>query len=145
MPDIHEKRVCLYPPPSGILAGMRPNWTELSRTALAEVQTLIRSLPREIRAQAESLAVLLEQRPPKALINEGIAADTLGIFEGPSLRDSDGGATTPPHIILYLANLWDFSRPDVKLYRAEIRTTYLHELGHYLGLDESDLEARALD
>ena len=124
---------------------MNPSWTWLSQMAMDEVKALVQTLPREIRPRAESLAVLLEQRPRKALVNEGIAADTLGIFEGPSLRDSDGGATTPPHIILYLANLWDFSRPDVKLYRAEIRTTYLHELGHYLGLDESDLEARALD
>jgi len=26
-----------------------------------------------------------------------------------------------------------------------VRITYLHELGHYLGWDESDLEARGLD
>ncbi len=27
----------------------------------------------------------------------------------------------------------------------EVRLTYLHELGHYLGLDESDLEKRGLE
>ncbi len=124
---------------------MRPTWTELSQTALDEVRALIRSLPREIRDRAAALAVLVEQRPRKELVNEGIAADTLGLFEGPSLRDSAADAGVPPHIILYLANLWDSTRPDEKLYRAEIRTTYLHELGHYLGLEESELEDRALD
>ena len=28
---------------------------------------------------------------------------------------------------------------------AKIRITYLHELGHYFGMDEDDLEARGLD
>lgn len=124
---------------------MRANWNELSQTALEEVQRLVRSLPRVIRVKAESLAVLFEQRPRQALRKEGIAADTLGLFEGPSLRDSEDGASTPPHIILYLANLWDATGPDEKQYRAEVRTTYLHELGHYLGLAEADLEARELD
>jgi len=31
------------------------------------------------------------------------------------------------------------------VYREEVRVTYLHELGHYLGWDEDDLTARGLD
>jgi predicted Zn-dependent protease with MMP-like domain len=30
------------------------------------------------------------------------------------------------------------------MYREEIRATFPHEPGHYLGLDEGDLEARGL-
>lgn len=51
----------------------------------------------------------------------------------------------PPQIILFLENLWDFSDGDEAIYREEIRITLLHELGHYLGLDELDLEDRGLD
>jgi predicted Zn-dependent protease with MMP-like domain len=31
------------------------------------------------------------------------------------------------------------------LKRGEIRTTFLHEVGHFLGLDEDDLIERGLD
>ena len=30
------------------------------------------------------------------------------------------------------------------VYRQEVRTTYLHELGHYLGWDETDMEDHGL-
>ena len=33
---------------------------------------------------------------------------------------------------------FDFS-DEQKMFREEVRKTYLHELGHYLGLDEDDL------
>ena len=51
----------------------------------------------------------------------------------------------PPGIILFLRNLWDLAEGDEPFYRAEVRTTYLHELGHFLGLDELDLEERGLE
>jgi predicted Zn-dependent protease with MMP-like domain len=34
---------------------------------------------------------------------------------------------------------------DAATFREEVRRTYLHELGHYLGLDEDDLADRDLD
>ena len=34
---------------------------------------------------------------------------------------------------------------DVDVFREEVRLTYLHELGHYLGWDEDELTARGLD
>jgi predicted Zn-dependent protease with MMP-like domain len=33
----------------------------------------------------------------------------------------------------------------VDLFREEVATTLLHELGHYLGLDEGDLTDRGLE
>jgi predicted Zn-dependent protease with MMP-like domain len=50
----------------------------------------------------------------------------------------------PPQIILFLDNLWDFAEGDPEVYRDEVQATYLHELGHYLGLDEIDLDDRGL-
>jgi predicted Zn-dependent protease with MMP-like domain len=51
----------------------------------------------------------------------------------------------PPQIILFLENIWDVAETDEKLFRDEVRTTFLHELGHYLGLDEDDLTERGLE
>ena len=35
--------------------------------------------------------------------------------------------------------------PFEEFFRDEVHTTYLHELGHYLGLDEDDLTERGLE
>ena len=51
----------------------------------------------------------------------------------------------PPQIILFLENLWDFSESDEEIFLDEVHTTLLHELGHYLGLGEDDLEERGLE
>ena len=50
-----------------------------------------------------------------------------------------------PQIILFLENLWDFAEGEEEIFREEIHTTYLHELGHYLGLDEDELIERGLE
>ncbi len=124
---------------------MSDNWKWLSRTALDETRSVLRSLPQALRSKADSLAVFIEKRPRKALVAEGIEPDTLGLFEGASMQDDPGNEPTPTRIVLYLENIWDFTKPDKTLYRQEIRTTYLHELGHYLGLEEDDMETRELD
>ena len=76
---------------------------------------------------------------------DDLEPDLLGLFEGSSRLDPQ--AETPdqlPHIRLFLDNLWDFAERDPAVYRDEVRTTLLHELGHYLGLDEEDVEALGL-
>lgn len=34
-------------------------------------------------------------------------------------------------IILFLQNRWEFAERDENVFRKEIRTTFLHELGHF--------------
>jgi predicted Zn-dependent protease with MMP-like domain len=51
----------------------------------------------------------------------------------------------PPQILLFLENIWDYAGGDTGLYRDEVRITYYHELGHYLGWDEDELSRRGLD
>jgi predicted Zn-dependent protease with MMP-like domain len=47
--------------------------------------------------------------------------------------------------MLYIESLWDFADADVDAFREEVRVTYLHELGHYLGWDEDQLTSRGLE
>ena len=49
-----------------------------------------------------------------------------------------------PRIRLFLDNLWDASNGELETYRYEVRITFLHELGHYLGLDEEEVAALGL-
>jgi len=51
----------------------------------------------------------------------------------------------PSQIILFLENLWDFAESDENVFCEEVHTTFLHELGHFLGLDEDDLTERGLE
>ena len=84
--------------------------------------------------------------PNDDLLADHVEPDTLGLFVGEAFPDGEGmSMPIPPQIILFLENLWDFADGDETIYREEIRITLLHELGHYLGLDELDLEDRGLD
>lgn len=92
------------------------------------------------------MAVTMERRPSPAFCGDGIEPDTLGLFVGPEFAFKESSATPlPPQIILFLENLWEEAEGDPETFRDEIHTTYLHELGHYLGLDEGDLFNRGLD
>ena len=123
---------------------MRHRWKTLQAVAQAEVDATLASLPAPLREQAALLPVSYEARPARALLVENYPPDLLGLFIGPALAQPDE-SPLPPQIILFLENLWDLAEGEDNLYRQEIRTTYLHELGHYLGLDEIDLEERGLD
>ena len=87
-----------------------------------------------------------EHVPNADFVAEGIEPDTLGVFTGPAFGDEVHSASPlPPQIILFLDNLWDFAEADEDTFLDEVHTTYLHELGHYLGLDEDDLFERGLE
>jgi predicted Zn-dependent protease with MMP-like domain len=77
---------------------------------------------------------------------DGFPDDLLGLFTGSTrVEEQTGGHPAPPQIFLYLDNLWDYAEEDIAAFREEVRLTYLHELGHYLGWNEDDLAARGLD
>lgn len=125
---------------------MKPSWSQLLRLAQEEVRGTNRRLPRALRPHAEALPVCYEPRPNDAILADGWEPDLLGLFVGKAYGEEEAGyADVPSQILLFLENLWDFAEEDEDIYREEVRTTYLHELGHYLGLDEIDLEARGLD
>lgn len=111
----------------------------LTRFAEEEVHDVVRDLPPEIRRRADAIPVFFERAPGEDDVDEIILPDTLGLFdEGP-------GDPPMPRIRLWLLNIWDFAGGDETLFREEARITFLHELGHALGWDEDDLEARGLD
>ena len=102
------------------------------------------SLPAELREEAARLPVTFEPRPSAGLQADGIEDDTLGLFVGPEFAE-EHNVPMPPQIILFLQNLWEFSEGDEAIFREEVATTLLHELGHFLGLDEDELFDRGLE
>jgi predicted Zn-dependent protease with MMP-like domain len=114
--------------------------------AEVEVAGLLSALHPALRAQAAAIPVAYEDRPSADLIEDGIEPDTLGLFVGLAYPDSASERQDlPSRIFLFLQNIWENVDGDVLEFRREVRTTYLHELGHYLGLDEQDLVERDLE
>ena len=125
---------------------MSSEWSHLLALAESEVNRTTQSLPSALRDKVRQVPVIFERRPDKALQKDGIEPDTLGLFVGEPY--SEIGTTTDPlpaQIILFLENIRDAAEGDEAVYQEEVRATLLHELGHYLGLDETDLEERGLD
>lgn len=124
---------------------MRPDWQKLHDLAREEMEAILAALPAPLCERAQPLPVTCQRRPNAAQRRDGIESDTLGLFVGPEFA-SEGTAALPlpPQIILFLENLWEQAEADEEAFREEVRTTYLHELGHYLGLDEDDLFERGL-
>jgi predicted Zn-dependent protease with MMP-like domain len=117
------------------------NHSTLLKMARVEVDAAIWELPGDVRAILERVPVFLERRPDADDIAAGVEADTLGIFE----EGAGAVASAAPRIRLWLENLWEIAEGDLASFRAEVRTTLLHEIGHVLGWDEQDLEDRGLD
>jgi predicted Zn-dependent protease with MMP-like domain len=100
------------------------------------------NLPRSIREEAERVPVLIEDFPSEDLIDdEDVSPQVLGIFIG--VPRTAAHTTDQPRdldrIILFKRNLEKACRDEQELVE-EIRRTVTHEVGHYLGLDEDDLE-----
>jgi predicted Zn-dependent protease with MMP-like domain len=120
-----------------------PRLTEIAAHAVGAAQ---RQLPPEIRPLARGVAVHYERTPAAEVLAEGFEPDILGLFTGtPYGAELVQDNPTPPQILLYLDSLWEFAGEDVDVFREEVRTTYLHELGHYFGWDEDDVAARGLE
>ncbi len=120
--------------------------TRLTQIAADTVGAAQRQLPPEIRPLARGVAVHYERLPAADVLADGFPDDILGLFTGSAHgMELAHDNPAPPQILLYLENLWDFAEDDLEVYRDEVRVTYLHELGHYLGWDEDELAARGLD
>lgn len=116
------------------------------RLAEAEVAQTVARLPVPLRERARNLPLTYESYPSPELEEDGVEPDTLGLFVGePWAEIGSTAAPLPGQIILFLGNLRDYAADQEVAFREEVRTTYLHELGHYLGLDEDELTARGLE
>jgi predicted Zn-dependent protease with MMP-like domain len=123
---------------------MKPDWNKLKELAGREIEATLAELPTPLRERAGELPVTFELAPNSGLQADGIEVDTLGLFTGAEMADG-GGEVLPPQIILFLGNIWDLAEDDAEVFCEEVHTTFLHELGHFLGLGEDDLTERGLE
>jgi len=109
-------------------------WDRLKTRAERIIGVTQAKLPPEILAEAKKVPCLFlpwcEEDP-----------DLLGSYA--DFAPNEVSAANGP-IILYLETIDDFCADEGSSFEEEVRTTYLHELGHHFGWDEDDLEARGL-
>ena len=108
------------------------------------VQTL-HELPAALREAARQVPVCFEDQPDSALVEDGLDPEILGLFVGVPRHEHANEPGPPPQIILYLENILQECEDAGTGFAEEVHRTYLHELGHYLGLDEDALADRDLD
>ena len=127
--------------------------TEISAEELAveishlegEAEHVLSTLPSSIRARLENVPVILQARPSRELVAEGFDPRAMGLFEGPhdALTRGMDAPAAPSRIVVFYANLLAESDDEAML-REELRITLLHEIGHYFGLDETQVAALGL-
>ncbi len=108
------------------------------------MQRALAGLPRRIRERLDNVAVVVEDLPGEDVLDEmGIddAHDLLGLYQGISLdrRGFYYGNVLPDKISLYqraIESRCESSRAMVRT----IQEVVLHEIGHYFGLDDAQLQ-----
>ena len=107
---------------------------------------VLANIPEEFRDRLTNVPLVLEPRPHRSLVAEGFDPRALGLFEGADDygQRTRGSDPLPTRIVLFYANLLA-SFPDEDALREEIEVTILHEIGHFFGLDEADMERLGLE
>ena len=107
-----------------------------------EAVTLI---PKRFRREMKNLALVVEDEPSPALLQEMDieAPDSLyGLYQGTPLpeRTWGFGNTLPDRITLFQRPIEEECEDEDEI-RAVIGETLIHEVGHYFGLSEEEIEA----
>ena len=100
------------------------------------------NLPRSIREAVENVPILIHELPEEDLLDaENVSPTILGLFIGVPRTEAalTEQARDVNRVILFKKNLEKMCRTRAELVE-QIQTTLQHEIGHYLGLDDDDLE-----
>ena len=89
------------------------------------VRRALDSLPPDLAAKLENVAVVIEDENPEE-------PDLFGLFEQPEYL--------PARIAVYRRPLQEEFGDDAAALEEEIRITVLHELAHFFGIDEDRLD-----
>ena len=108
------------------------------------VEEAVTTIPQRFRDAMQNIAIVIEDEPsPETLEEVGIEPpDTLlGLYQGTPLpeRQWAHGNVLPDKITLYQWPIQDESENEDDLIVA-IGETLIHEVGHYFGLSEEEIE-----
>lgn len=109
------------------------------------VDEALETIPENFREAMHNIAIVIEDEPTLDLLEEvGVEPpDTLfGLYQGTPLpeRQWAHGNTLPDKITLFQGPIEDESDDEDDMVVA-IGETLIHEIGHYFGLSEEEIEA----
>jgi predicted Zn-dependent protease with MMP-like domain len=117
----------------------------MDRTRFTRLVTeVLNDLPDEFSSRLTNVEVVVEDEPSKAQLRSvdlDPRTDTLfGLYEGVPLEERGAGtAVLPDKISLFYRPIVEACANEAAI-RDEIRTTILHEVAHFFGIDDEDLE-----
>jgi len=110
-----------------------------------EAARVLDELPEEFQRQLHNIEIVVQKRPSKQQLAEMDLESheevIYGLYEGVPLpnRSTFDPPILPDKITLFSEPLRsDFPDPDGL--REQIRLTVIHEIGHYFGLDDDEIE-----
>lgn len=112
----------------------------------AMVRKAIASLPDRFREALDIVRVEVRDRPTRSqLASVGLREEELllGLYDGiPLTERTIHDPPRPPDVIYLFKEDLEDACDDIEQLASEVRITLLHELGHYFGFDEDELEDR---
>ena len=115
------------------------------------VEEALATIPEKFRDALKNLAIVVEDEPsPQQLASIDVEDDEpfgeddtlLGLYEGTPIteRHWDDGNRLPDKVTLFQGPIEDASEDDDDVVIA-IGETLIHEIGHYFGLSEDEIQA----
>ncbi len=109
------------------------------------VAEAVATIPRRFRERMQNLTIVVEDEPSDELLDEmDIPEDEtlFGLYQGTPLTERDWtyGNALPDRITLFQWPIEDSADDDADVVVA-IGETLIHEVGHYFGLSEDEIEA----
>ena len=117
----------------------------MNRAAFERLVTeAVALIPKRFRREIKNLALVVEEEPSPALLEEMEIEppDSLyGLYQGTPLTERrwDYGNTLPDRITIYQRPIEEDCEDEDEV-RAVIGETLIHEVGHYFGLSEEEIE-----
>ena len=108
------------------------------------VRRALRDVPPPFKEHLRQVDIVVKRRPGRDdLAEAGLSPDEsmYGFYRGVPLTERDSGYNiVAPDVIHIYQDPLEEDFPDESELIGEIRTTVLHELGHFFGIDDDRLE-----
>jgi predicted Zn-dependent protease with MMP-like domain len=113
---------------------------------IAVAEETLQGLPDDLRVHLKNVPIVVAEVPAAPDVATGLDPRLLGLFSGTPHATSNSVLEPPTltEIILFRRNI-ERVADDEEIWRDEVRTTLLHEAGHFFGLDEAALTRLGLD
>jgi len=108
------------------------------------VREAVTLIPKRFRREIKNLALVVESEPSRELLEEMEIEppDTLyGLYQGTPMTERTWayGNTLPDRIVIFQRPIEEDCEDEDEI-RAVIGETLIHEVGHYFGLSEEEIE-----